>query len=161
MAMGDVQLGLCLPFLAMSLKSPSHICIIQEASAVLAFHTVPQMAVNFSCPFLYSFPHSPLSPSPSFYCPHPSIKNLLFYFPFLGRPVPHLSSLTLPNVCGHTDCSLLINDPAANRGLLNIAIIKGLVAFSSSFIIEYKPRGGEMEALYTPKRHTSRTGCVP
>lgn len=31
-----------------------------KTSTVLGSHTIPQMALNFNCPFPYSFPHLPL-----------------------------------------------------------------------------------------------------
>lgn len=110
-------LGLCFfQYLVISYRSPSYMNAY-EASIVWDFHTTTQMALNFSCVFLYflSWPHSSptylvlLFPGPTF------MHNCLFYFCFpLWSFCPSSHSLIQCLTSGSMDCSLIITDLLAN-----------------------------------------------
>jgi hypothetical protein len=77
------------------------------------------MALKFSCSFPYflSYPSVSFLSSLDLPVPLPPDPNSIYVklFPFPREVLsPSLVPYVIPNLCGHTSCSLLIEDLAAN-----------------------------------------------
>lgn len=94
------SVGRCLLYdLAISFSVPSYMSIFLEDFTTLGFHSISQMAINFSCLSRYSLSQPPFPSPPLLIFPFQYVSstyNCLFYSPFLEEPfAPLPQSLTL------------------------------------------------------------------
>lgn len=83
---------------------------VYEDSTVLYFHTILQVALNYSCLLAYSFlhPHLPYPSSLDLVCPsHPSITIYCISLSYGDISVP-LVPYSIPILCGTMNRSLVI-----------------------------------------------------